>query len=267
MKFFIILIVSIAIFILAVKYLEQTSIFYPEKEISQRPSDIGLEYEDIYFKAEDGVLINGWFIKNPRAKATLLFFHGNAGNISHRLHKINLFHKIGLNVFIVDYRGYGKSDGRPSEEGLYKDARAAYDYLLTRNDVRAKNIIVYGTSLGGGVAIDLATRRDLAALIVDSSFSTAKDIAKEVYPFIPPFLISIKMDSQEKVQTIKAPKLFLHSRDDEVVPFDLGKKLFDAAAEPKEFIEIKGGHNTGYEESEETLQESISKFLKSQGLL
>ncbi|MDP8266351.1 MAG: alpha/beta hydrolase [Candidatus Aceula meridiana] len=267
MKFLVILIVSIVIFILAVKYLEQTSIFYPEKEITDRPNDIGLEYEDIYFKTEDGILINGWFIKNLTAESTLLFFHGNAGNISHRLHKINLFHNLGLNVFIVDYRGYGKSDGRPTEEGLYKDARAAYDYLLTRHDIQKDKIIAYGASLGGVAAIDLATHRDLVALIVDSSFSTAKDIAKQVYPFVPSILISTKMDSQAKVKTIEIPKLFLHSRDDEVVPFELGRKLFDAAVKPKEFVEIKGGHNTSYEESEEILSKTIFRFLTGQELL
>lgn len=261
MKIFLIFFLAAAGFFAMVRYLESVSIFFPYKEVSMYPKDIGLSYEDIYFTTEDDILLNGWFIRNPDARKTLLFFHGNAGNISHRLGKISLFYPLGFNIFIIDYRGYGKSKGRPSEQGIYADARAAYDYLLTRKDIDKNKILAYGASLGGVVAIDLAIHRSLAGLIVNSCFSSAADMAKRIFPFIPSFLIRTEMDSISKVSRIYIPKLFFHSPEDDIVPFDLGKKLFDAAAEPKKFVETKGDHNSGYEASSSIITNAINYFF------
>ena len=254
-------------FVAFVKYLEANVIFHPTHEMPETPAMIGLEFEDIYFNTDDNVKLNGWFIKAPQTRSTLLFFHGNAGNISHRLEKIMMFHKLGLNVFIIDYRGYGKSRGRPSEQGLYKDAIAAYNYLLTRQDVDPNKIICYGDSLGGVVAVDLATKKKVATLVVDSAFSSASDISKMIFPFVPAFLLTTKMDSATKVKGITIPKLFIHSSNDEIIPFKLGKKLFDAAAQPKEFLQIVGGHNTNHIDSREILMKGLGKFLKGLDLL
>jgi len=261
MRFLIYLFIFVALFILYVRYLERNSVFFPEKEIPMTPQDVGLTFEDVYFKAQDGIQLNGWLIKASEATETLIFFHGNAGNISGRLGKIQLFHQIKVNVFIVDYRGYGKSEGVPSEQAMYKDAVAAYDYLAARDDIDSKHISTYGASLGGAAAIDLATKRPLAGIIIDSSFSNAADMAKTVYPFIPSFLLSIKLDSLSKIKDVKVPKLFFHSRGDQTVPFRLGRKLFDAAGEPKTFIEITGDHNDDRVEDAEKFLGGIKEFL------
>ncbi len=251
------------LFFLFVRYLESTSIFFPSNDIVNTPGDINLTYEEIVFKSQDNVSLSGWFIPCKRASFTIIFFHGNAGNISDRLDKIALFHELGANTFIVDYRGYGKSDGTPSEQGLYKDATGAFDYLNTRKDIDPKRIIAYGASLGGVVAIDLAVKRDLAALIVDSSFTRAADMSKRIYPFIPTFLLKTKMDSLSKIKKAVVPKIFLHSPDDEVVPYEMGKELYMNAAGPKSFLVINGNHNDGYFESRDRYVKGLGHFLKN----
>lgn len=255
------------VFVMYVWYLEETTVFHPDRVITRTPADSQLDYEDVYCVTEDRVQVHGWFIKSSQAKNTVIFFHGNAGNIADRIEKAQLFVKMGLNVLLVDYRGYGKSSGKPTEKGIYKDALAAYDYLSTRQDVDVKRVIVYGSSLGGAVAIDLAAQRKVGGLVIDSSFSSAADMARVIFPFVPSFLIRTKMDSVRKVQAISVPKLFLHSRGDETVSFALGQKLFNAAASPKEFIEIEGTHNEGYATSHAVFVNSIEKFLKQYHLL
>ncbi len=266
MKVVIYLIGGIVLFVLYIRYLEYRSIFYPSRKILATPADIGLSFEDVYLKTQDGITIHGWFIPSAGAKTTLIFLHGNAGNIGDRLDKIRLFHAMGLSILIVDYRGYGKSEGRPTEAGIYKDALAAYDHLLNSRDVDPKRIIAYGASLGGAAAVDLATKRKLDALIVDSSFTHAVDMAKRIYPFIPSFLVGIKMDNIGKIKTIEIPKLFIHSKDDEIVPLELGRRLFETAPPPKEFLEITGGHNEGYSESQEKFTRGMELFLNDCGL-
>jgi len=265
MKIIIFLIVVSAIAF--VRYLEAKSIFHPTKEVGMTPLDLGIAFEDVYFETSDHLRLNGWFIKKPSARWTLLWFHGNAGNISHRLDKLSLFNLLNLNIFIFDYRGYGKSDGYPTEKGIYLDAQAAYDYLAGRFDIDKNKIIAYGDSLGGVTAIDLATKRRLGSLIVDSTFSSAADIARAIFPFVPSILLSTKMNSVLKVKRINIPKLFIHSINDEIIPFKLGKKLFDSAAEPKEFLEIKGGHNTNHNDSRELWFNGIKKFLTHLGFI
>ncbi len=261
MKIAVFIFVLAASFIAFVRYFEANSIFHPTAEMPVTPGLIGLNYEDVYFKTPDSLTLNGWLIKSTSAKVTILFLHGNAGNISHRLEKLELFHRLGVNVFIVDYRGYGKSQGKPTEEGLYVDAVSAFDYLAARPDITKEKIIAYGDSLGGVVAVDLATKRKVAALVVDSSFGSSADVAKTIFPFVPTFLLKTKMDSTAKVKTLTLPKLFIHSVNDEIIPFALGKKLFDAAAAPKEFLPITGGHNTNHIDSHDALLKKLSQFF------
>ena len=263
MKMIFYLIVGIILFLIFVRYLENTSIFYPERTLGATPKDLGLPFEDVTITTQDHVKLHGWLIKAPSARSTLIFFHGNAGNIGGRLGKIDFFHQIGLSVLIIDYRGYGKSEGHPTEQGIYDDATAAYDYLLQRDDMKGQNIISYGASLGGAVAIDLAIKRDVSCVIVDSTFSSAVDMAKRIYPFIPSFLIKSKMNSIDKVKDISAPILFIHSIEDQTVPFALGKKLYDAAPGKKEFIEITGSHTDGHIYDEEKIRNRIKAFLNN----
>lgn len=252
-------------FVLAyLKYYEKRGIYFPTKEIEFTPSDINLRYEDIYFMTKDKVELNGWFIPAINPRATLLYCHGNAGNISHRLQILEIFNKLNLNVFIFDYRGYGKSKGKPSEEGLYSDADAAYEELRTRDDVRKDKIIVYGKSIGANVGIDLASKREVACLIAQGGFSSGYDMGKRIFPFLPlvRWIISVKFDAVEKIKNIKVPKLIIHSVDDELIPFELGRKIFEAAPEPKEFYQMRGSHNEAILMAKEEYGQRIDTFLE-----
>ncbi|MBM3249598.1 MAG: alpha/beta hydrolase [Candidatus Omnitrophica bacterium] len=256
-----ILLALIAGIIMYFRFIERRTLFFPAKEFDYTPAALKLEYEEVSFKTKDNVEINAWFVPARDAKFTVLFAHGNAGNISHRVEKIDFFHELGLNVLIFDYRGYGKSRGSPSEKGLYKDAQASYEYLLSRG-IKPDEIIGYGESIGGAVIIDLGSRNKLTALISDSTPSSAKDMVRIIYPFLPYWVFSVRMDSLSKVKAIHYPKLFIHSVNDEIVPFKLGKKLFESAPLPKEFLQIHGGHNSCFFESEDVLKEKVSAFLK-----
>ncbi|MBU2044030.1 MAG: alpha/beta hydrolase [Candidatus Omnitrophica bacterium] len=244
-----------------VKYLESSNIFFPSKKIEYSPSSISLSFQDLYIQTEDNLKINGWFIPNPEAKYTLLFLHGNAGNIADRLDKLKLLYQVPVNIFIVDYRGYGRSQGKPSEIGLYLDAQAAYRYLVNSENIQPENIIVYGESLGGAVAMDLASAVKVKALISEGAFSSIRDMARVIYPWMPTFLLSVKFDSLAKINKIEEPKLFIHSRDDEVVPFNLGQKLYNAAREPKKFYQLSGGHNDAFLEVPEEYLAVIEQFI------
>jgi fermentation-respiration switch protein FrsA (DUF1100 family) len=262
----IVLIIFSSLYLL-VRYLEKHSIFYPSSFIEVKPDRMGLPYEDLMITTEDGVRINGWLIKTAKAKSTLLFFHGNAGNIGDRLTKLRFFHDAGIQVLIVDYRGYGKSEGVPTEQGVYKDGRAAFDYLKDRADLKGIPVVVYGGSLGGAVAVDLATHRPVEGLIIDSSFPSAPAMSRLMYPMIPTFFLAVKFDSLHKVKDLTMPKLFMHSKDDRVIPLRLGHQLFDAAPQPKEFVELVGGHNDAHIECKELFLGSIQSFLKKNNWL
>ena len=266
MKILILLIVIVILLIAYVRYLEKTSLFYPSKEMLGTPTDLGLAYEDIFFETEKGIRLNAWWIsapklKDPQRTRTLLFLHGNAGNISGRLGKIFLFHQMGMNIFIIDYRGYGKSDGVPTEKGMYEDAVKAYQYIISQKNIKPEQLIIYGASLGGVAAIHVASFHKAAGLILDSTFSNAVDMAKHIYPYLPSFFMNIKLDNMRKIQDVHYPKLVIHSPDDETVPFKLGKKLFEAAPEPKMFLEVIGDHNDDHFNDEGLFTGGIQKFL------
>ena len=261
MKFVLWLVILIVLFLVSIRYMERHSIYFPMREITATPGLVGLPYEDIYFDTSDNKTLNGWFIAGDEAEFTVIFCHGNAGNISHRLEKISIFHGLGLNMFIFDYRGYGKSGGIPSESGLYKDIRAAYRYLTEERKIPGDNIILYGESIGGAVVIDLAQEENVGALITEETFTSVKDMAGIAYPFMPNIIFSSRFDSIPKIKKITCPKLIIHSVDDEIVPFHMGEKLFNAAGPPKRFLKIRGTHNTAFLDSEERFTEGIRAFL------
>ena len=267
MKIVLAVLTIVVFFYVLVRFLEKTSIFYPTRAIEITPDRFNLPYGDITLTTQDGVRINGWLIKNPTAKCTLLFFHGNAGNISDRLLKLRFFYELGVNTFIIDYRGYGRSDGVPSEGGVYLDGLAAFDYLKGRKDLEGVPVIIYGGSLGGAVAIDVANHRNVSGLIIDSAFPSASAMSKLIYPVIPTFFLSVKFDSLEKVRKLSMPKLFMHSIEDKVVPYRLGRQLFDAAPEPKEFTALTGGHNDAHIDCKDKFLGAITNFLKHEGWL
>ncbi len=263
MRILLIVVLAIIIFKVLFVFLEQKGLYHPDREIPETPKNLGITFEEVNFKTADGQLLNGWFIPAKDAKVTILYCHGNAGNICDRLHKVEFFHNMGANFFLYDYRGYGKSTGKPSEKGLYKDARAAYDYLVSRNDVDKNKIVVYGKSLGGPVAADLCLNRKASALILEGSFASVTLRAQQIYPFLPmKFFITQKYDTMAKVKDLRIPKLIAHGRQDEVISFSHGEILFAAAAEPKEFLPFEGSHNDDAYVISSAYKEELLKFLK-----
>lgn len=248
-------------------YMTQAGMLYlpglPGRQLEATPHAIGLDYEDVLLDASDGVRIHGWFIPGD-ATRVLLYFHGNAGNISHRLHTLRQFHDLGLSVFIIDYRGYGKSEGSPGEDGLYRDAEAAWQYLTDVRGIPAGNIVVFGRSLGGSIASWLASERSPGALILDSSFTSVPDIGQEAYPWLPVRLLSrFQHATIEHVAKATCPVLVVHSRHDDIIPFHHGKALFSAANEPKFFVELRGGHNDASITSQTVYLDGLRSFLQS----
>jgi fermentation-respiration switch protein FrsA (DUF1100 family) len=228
---------------------EKRFIFHPARTIHQTPADAGLTYDDVYFLTRDGVRLNGWYIPYANAATTLLWFHGNAGNIADRVENIRLLHdKVNINIFIFDYRGYGRSEGSISEAGTYLDGAAAVELLRGRYGVQASQLVLFGRSLGAAVAAEIATRLDAHALILESPFTSIPAMARVIFPLLPlEPLLSTHYNTLEKLLRIKTPLLVLHGDHDEIVPISQGREVFAAAAEPKRFYAIRGaGHNDTY---------------------
>ncbi|MCK5647505.1 MAG: alpha/beta hydrolase, partial [Gammaproteobacteria bacterium] len=245
-------------------FFQPAMLFIPYGKIDATPAQWGLEYEDVFFQTGDDIQLHGWYIPNRNAKRTLLFFHGNAGNISHRGESIKIFHRMGLNVFIPDYRGYGKSEGKPSETGLYEDARSAWHYLLTQKDLQRDNIIIFGRSMGGAVAIKLAADVQPGALILESVFSSINDMAKSIMPGLSRLLVlRFNFDNKAMIKQVYSPLLLMHSPDDEIIPFEQGKKVFLAANNPKKLIQLRGDHNSGFLQSQPDYEGHIENFIQS----
>jgi len=242
---------------------QRKMIFFPSRFLAYTPADVGLAYEDVRIRTSDGVTIHGWMIPCPGAEVTLLFLHGNGGNIGDRVENLKGLNEIGLRVFILDYRGYGLSEGSPSEKGVYEDARAAYAYLASRGDVDPERIAIFGSSLGGAVAVDLASKAPCWRLILESTFSSAPDMAASILPFLPVGrLMTERFDSESKMGSVQAPLLQFHGTRDETVPYRLGQRLFQAAREPKEFVPIHGAtHNDTYIVGGAAYFEKIRAFL------
>ena len=236
----------------------------PGRALDATPQVIRLDYEDAWIDTADGERLHGWYIPAEDARGTVLFFHGNAGNISHRMESILIFNRLGLNVLIVDYRGYGQSSGKPGEQGTYRDARAAWNYLVEQLHVSPERIVIFGRSLGGGVGAWLASRPGVepAGVIIESCFSSGLDMGKRLYPVLPVRLITrIGYPVREYVTRLQVPLLVVHSRDDEIIPFDMGLAIYEAAPEPKTFFELRGDHNAGFWISRERYVPALNDYL------
>ena len=264
-------------------YIMQPKFLYsPVREITYTPGDLGFDFEDVIFKSKDGLKLSGWYIpaKNPApapfpssegskgarrgggSEFTLLFCHGNGGNIFHHLDSINIFQNLGLNCFIFDYRGYGNSEGKPSEEGTYLDVRAAYNWLIKKKKISPDNIIIFGRSLGGSIAAQLASKVKAGALVVEGTFTSYVDIGRKFYPYMPVrWFARFSYRTIDYIKNVHCPVMFVYSRNDEVVPFEFGLRLYEAANEPKEFVEIFGSHNDGFLVSGETYKKAWIKWL------
>ena len=246
------------------RWFEYSRVYHPGRTMDATGAELKRPFENVFFKSGDGVDLNGWYYpagpNSPRAKIAVLVCHGNAGNISDRLDLYRPLLDAGAAVFAFDYRGFGLSRGRPSEEGTYRDAQAAYQWLRQKG-FAGSNIIVYGESLGGGIASELCLREEIAALILQSTFTSIPDVGAELYPWLPVKRIStIQYDTRSKLPKLKIPVLVMHSRDDNVIEFGHSQRNLAAANEPKFFCELTGEHN-GLAWSTPAFREAIERFL------
>jgi uncharacterized protein len=250
-------------FVLWLRWSEPHMLYHPIRRIEQTPDQFGLKYEDVTLTTSDGVRLNGWFLPcGHDARLTILFLHGNAGNISHRLEKLNALHDLGVDTLIIDYRGYGRSEGKPNEEGTYRDAQAAYDYLTQQRKIAPRSVVVYGESLGTAVAADLAHKVEVGGLVFEEGFTSTGDVGQRMFPFLPVrWLVRNKYDTLSKMPRINAPLLIFHSRDDEVFPMRHAQRLLAAANGPKQFVELRGGHNDAFLVSERIYRDALEKFF------
>lgn len=254
---------------------EQSCVFHPSTTLTKTPQDIDLPFDSVILTAADDVSIHGWFIPEYGSEEenasravppSLLFFHGGDGNCSDRLQKIRLFHDIGFDVFIFDYRGYGKSAGTPSERGLANDALAAYSYLVEKRGVKPQRLYLYGEDLGAAVAIDLATKARAAGLVAEAASASLIGEIERDWPYIPwEYLLRNKFDSVSKIRDVHIPVLLIHSSDDDVVSFNDSRRLFALAHEPRQLVEIHGAHNDAFVQSFDTYYDAISQFVHAEG--
>ena len=242
-------------------------IYMPNRRLEASPADIQLDYERVLLKSDGGARISGWFIPSNPGRAVVLFCHGNAGNISHRLGTIQIFNQMGLDVLIFDYQGYGLSEGSPSEAGTYADSEAAWQYLTEEKGIAPERIIIFGRSLGGAVAAKLATAHQPAGLIVESAFTSIPDLVGDIYPYLPlrPIL-RFDYGTIDSIAKVGCPVLVAHSPEDDMIPFHHGRELYEAAAQPKQFIELRGGHNSGFYDSSQVYKAGLESFLVRCGL-
>jgi fermentation-respiration switch protein FrsA (DUF1100 family) len=258
------LLLSVACLYFFYQQIENFFVFHPQKKHDFTPSQWRLDCEDLYLETSDKTKLHGWFFPLDGDVPTILFCHGNAGNISHRLENIRLLVDQGLQVFIFDYRGYGKSEGKSSEAGLYCDGLAAYDFLVNQKGIPPRRLVLFGRSLGAAVAIEIALQRKARSMIIESAFTSTKDMAKTMVLFWPIALFSPpNYNNKEKIGRVDLPKLIIHGDRDDIIPFSMGKTLYDLAQPPKYFLPIKGaGHNDTYVTGGKAYIEALGSFAK-----
>jgi uncharacterized protein len=239
-------------------------LFLPDRQIYRTPSDVNMNASDTWIETRDGKTLHGWYFPSEGARFVVVLSHGNAGNISGRLEIAELLNELGVAVLLYDYRGYGQSDGRPSERGLYKDITAVISYLEVELGYPEDRVILYGRSLGGAVSAWAAKEHDVAGLVLDSSFTDLRSMAREIYPIVPGFLVRFNLSTLSYLQKASGtPVMIMHSREDEIVRYHHGEQLYEAAGEPKTFVPLRGGHNDLFFTSMSTIRNSWATFLES----
>jgi pimeloyl-ACP methyl ester carboxylesterase len=296
MFYAVVILVALALFVLWLRWSEPRLLYYPTRQIEATPQELGLAHEEVRLVATDGVRLHGWFLPcpaptggasagsaagtrtapptarvdaaqprggaSPAPPLTVLFLHGNAGNISHRFDKVALLHELGADVLLFDYRGYGLSGGRPSEQGTYRDGRAAYDYLVQERGLDPRRIVLFGESLGSAVAVELASRLPVGGVVLEEAFTSVPDAAQHLYPFIPVgWIVRNRYDTLSRIGRVEAPLLLLHSRDDEYFPLAQARRLLAAAHAPRRLVELRGGHNEAFMVSGATYRRALGEFL------
>jgi uncharacterized protein len=249
----------------AVYLMQSRLLYYPEigRDVTTTPRAIGLPYEDVWLDAPDGERIHGWYVARAQPRGVALILHGNAGSIALRLDWLRMFHDIGYASFVIDYRGFGRSGGSPSEENTYEDARLAWAHLTQERGWAPADIVLLGESLGGPIAAYLAVREQPRALVLQSTFTSVPDLAAQIYRFLPVrWLSRFDYGTLRYLEAVNAPVLIAHSRADEIVPFRHGETLFEAAREPKRFIELSGGHNDGFIFRRAEWVDALAQFIE-----
>jgi uncharacterized protein len=246
-------------------FMQSRLIYYPEigRDVTTTPSAVGLDYEDVWLEAAERVRLHGWFVGRAEPRGVVLILHGNAGSIALRLDWLRMFHALGYASFIIDYRGYGRSSGTPSEQGTYADARLAWQHLTQARGFAPRDIVLLGESLGGPIAAHVAARETPRALILHSTFTSVPDLAGQIYRFLPVRWMSrFAYDSRAYLAQVRSPVLVAHSAQDEIVPVSHGRALYDAAPEPKAFLELTGGHNDGFLFRRREWVDAAARFLE-----
>ncbi len=270
LRFVLVVLLAGGVYLLMRDY-EQEFVYAPTSFVKKTPRDTGMPFDSIALASDDGVTIQGWFIpaQSPEqppatnsAPRTLLFFHGRAGNMSDSLEKIHLFHDMGLDVFAIDYHGYGASSGAPTESALTGDALTACFYLVDKRNVKLERLYIFGEDLGAAVAIDLATRVAPAGLITEGANASILEKIEDDWPLIPwQYLLLNQFDSIKKISDVRVPVLMIHSSDDELVPFNDSRRLYALAHEPKELVEIHGSHRDAFVKSFDAYYDKIDQFV------
>lgn len=248
---------------------QRRMLYHPTRSLTATPSDIGLKYTDVHLITRLGTDVHGWWLPCHGARRTLLFCHGNGGNISHRLESLRLFHALGLSVLVFDYSGYGLSKGTPSEKATRADARAAWDWLMKEAEIAPRSVVLFGRSLGGAVAAGLAGELALegvepAGIILESTFTSVPDMGAYLYPWLPVRpLVKDRYNAADELAGLRLPALFGHSPDDDVVPYALGRSLYETYPGPKTFLPMRGGHNSGYLDMGKAYPDGLDRFLST----
>lgn len=249
---------------------QHRQIFKPARatgHLTPNPATRGVDYEDVFFAGADGLTLHGWYLPYAGATATMLFCHGNRGNLGDRVDSVVFYRQLGLNVFALDYRGYGLSEGHPTEEGLYRDAQAAWDYLCDQRGVDAARIVILGRSLGGGVASHLAANTRPGAVIIESTFTSIADMARERFPRLPLWRLGgIAFNNLDRIDAIRAPLLLVHSADDDVIGYHHGRALAAKVGPNARFVTIAGAHSGGHLSSGEAYARPLREFLAAAGI-
>jgi fermentation-respiration switch protein FrsA (DUF1100 family) len=252
-------------FVVLIYFGQSRLIFFPNRTLITTPDQVGLEYLDVMIPVTPDKNLNAWYFPAgvpSDSTPTVLYCHENAGNISYGLETVRLFLELGTNVLVFDYRGYGHSDGKPSEKNVYEDAQAAWRWVVAVRQTAPDNIFIFGRSLGGAVAVDLATRVDCAGVILESTFTSTIDLGRKLYPFVPIRLVArFSFDSLSKMSRVSCPVMVAHSPDDEMIPYAMGKALYEAARSERLFVDLAGRHNDLFSLDSDLYRNTLRGFL------
>lgn len=255
------IVVIYAAFLFLLFIFQNSFIFFPSQAVDITPGYYSMQYEDHFFQTEDGVNLHGWWIEHPDASGTVILSHGNAGNISHRISLVQMMKGLNVNFFLYDYRGYGKSEGKPDEAGLYLDGLAAYHFVRESKGINPGEIILFGRSIGGAVAAENAVKSEIGGLVIEAAFSDVRSLMRQLFPIVPTFLAKYDFPVSEYLKEITVPVMIMHSHQDDIIPYSHGVKNYESANSPKWFIELQGGHNDSFMVSETIYLAAWHQFL------